>query len=208
MSDVVEGPLVADEGGIELVPRVAAAVADGVGAQEPAAEGLVAAGDGVGVGDVVALDLAIEVGVLANVVRPAAGDRRVVGRVPVAVGVGVARGEGVGHAVGRVLDPLDHRAGVGEDGADIGAPVLAVVESFLAVALGEARPAVLHVAVAEDDAVDVGRAGEAPAASPESQTRGVVHEDLLGLIVVVAEGVAHLDHGTGRVCGPQHDVDW
>jgi hypothetical protein len=82
---VVEVPAGALEGGVVLVAGVAVAAGDGAAGEDPPAEGLVAAGDGVGVGDVAGADGAVEVRVLTNIVTGRCVDPAGIGGVPVAV---------------------------------------------------------------------------------------------------------------------------
>src|SRR5690606_33155568 len=153
----------------------------GRGGQHAAAEGLVAAGDGVGVGDVGGGDRAVEVGVVPHVVAAGpGGDGVLVGQVPVTVGVRVARGQREGHAVGRVLHPLDHAPGVGQDRRHVRPPVLAIVATLLQTVVLPAL--VRRIAVAQDHAVDGGRSAE------PAQPGVVIDEDFLGVRVAGAEG--------------------
>jgi hypothetical protein len=88
------------EGGVVLVAGVALAVGDRAAGEHAAAEGLVATGDGVGVGNVGGGDGAVEVGVLADVVAGGGADPARIGRVPVAVAIRVAGGQREWNAVG------------------------------------------------------------------------------------------------------------
>src|SRR5512143_1678318 len=109
-------PNVVELGEIDVGLVAAVSLADGDGGlgEVAVAEGLGGAVDGGGVGGVVRVDVAVEFGVLADLVAAAAGDGAGIRSVPVAVGVGVAGGEAHGGAVGGELHRLDELAGAGD----------------------------------------------------------------------------------------------
>src|SRR5690606_15753301 len=68
MADVVEMPVRALERRVVLVAGVALAIGDGATGEHAPAQGLVPAGDGVGLGDVRRIDVAVQLRILADVV--------------------------------------------------------------------------------------------------------------------------------------------
>jgi hypothetical protein len=64
--------------------------------------------------------VAIQVAVLANIVRVAIRDLRVIPGLVLAIGEGIADGDPERHAVAAVLDLLDLLAGVGEQRHGVG----------------------------------------------------------------------------------------